>query len=284
MDLSDLTKHRIQDQKFEQYCEYVHYDGQLSQIVRELTKIKSKDVATAQQFHLVLEDFSGWLNTIREKRPDTILHFVTYNGMNYDMLLLAHEMARRSLNVEGWFSWIHLKSHIDVFQMMSAGWSLEIFKQTEAFRCAFGFDFESAHTAAADAQATLMLFLKYKKDFRHSCLDIRQTLFNIARDSGLPLKKIYDPRTRAFRTPQAHSFRSFRYALNIWSAVPLNTEREPEPEPDPDPELDDLDDTPCASDQEDAEDSGLEEQQQQQDEEKGSDLDIEFDVALETDI
>jgi DNA polymerase III epsilon subunit-like protein len=217
---------------FSTFSEFVYTSQELSEKVKDITKITPEQVLTACSFREVLGQFTLWVQARVAENPASesqkhlhVASFVTYNGLGYDMPLMAHHLARCPVNVQAWFDLLGITAHLDVLKLVASTWTLNNYKQTFVYPEVFGKPLEGAHTAAIDAVATLRLLLKVKQDFRTGFLGIDTTLFYLFRDTSLARSKIYDPNTRVFATPDVLEFGSVKCPLHFGAMVPFRTAR-----------------------------------------------------------
>jgi hypothetical protein len=96
----------------------------------------------------------------------------------------------------------------------------------DVYKHVFRKQYEAAHSAAADANATLSLFFKLRTDLRHSLLGIDNTLAIVFRDSGLSKYKVYDRDTRLSYVPRVLKFRCFSCMITEEPVVPFRTKKQ----------------------------------------------------------
>ena len=186
----------------------------ISEFVQNLTNLAPAAVRAAPPFVDALSTFGAFVDEVRQ---DCDLVLVTYNGLGFDLPLLAKQMAANRIQVDKWFRGHKVVSHVDLLLHVRAHFSFAKFKLGYVYQQIFQKEFGNAHRADADAAATLELFLRLYRD-THCLPSWLATLQVVQRDLAVKPEQLHGYKRKLSTTVVKQSTRS----LSMAPVLPLH--------------------------------------------------------------
>jgi DNA polymerase III epsilon subunit-like protein len=171
----------------------------------------------APKFLAAATAMCSFLQTWRE---DTDVGLITYNGLAYDLPLFSRQLSESKVIVDPWFRKMGIVAHLDLKQEVSSEYALARFSLGFVHKARCQKEIEHAHTAVADAEATLNLFLKCRHaGILHSLPSWNATMLVLLRDTGISAKKLFG--SQALRAPTLLRFGAFSCQASLSPSFPF---------------------------------------------------------------